>query len=170
MDITLRGVEPDDATAYHRIHSHPDNFCWTLQLPMASVAMWRTKLEQNVQNGNIGFVAEMAGEVVGEMTLFTNLRPRTRHTVSFGISVDRGYVRRGIASQLMKAGIDYAFNWLGARRLELEVFVDNQSAIGLYRKFGFQSEGVQRQAALKNGEYCDVMIMSLLRDERPAGG
>ncbi|PPS58998.1 hypothetical protein CRX72_27765 [Pantoea sp. BRM17] len=65
-------------------------------------------------------VAELDGQLVGELTLFTEQRLRTRHSLSFGISVDPAFAGRGIGEQLIRTGLDYAFNWMGIIRVELE--------------------------------------------------
>jgi len=46
------------------------------------------------------------------------------------------------------------------QRIELEVFVDNEAAIGLYRKFGFVVEGTLRRYAFRDGKYVDVLAMA----------
>jgi putative acetyltransferase len=51
---------------------------------------------------------------------------------------------KGVGSALMRAALDLADNWLGLRRLELNVHADNERAIALYRKFGFEIEGTHR--------------------------
>jgi ribosomal-protein-alanine N-acetyltransferase len=48
--------------------------------------------------------------------------------------------RAGIGRHLLTAAIQ-AMATAGARKLFLEVAVDNQAAIGLYRAFGFSEEG-----------------------------
>nr|WP_280176104.1 GNAT family N-acetyltransferase [Xenorhabdus budapestensis] len=106
----------------------------------------------------------MDGKVVGTIGLFTYVNPRRRHVVGIGIGIDAGYSGRGIRSKMMKFAIDYAFNWLACTRIELEVFTDNEKVIELYTKFGFEMEGIQRKAAFKNGQYCDVMAMSLINN------
>ncbi|ATA21626.1 putative acetyltransferase [Gibbsiella quercinecans] len=163
MEIVIRGSEPEDAQSYQRIYSDPTVYANTLQLPYPSVAYWRNKLAQNESIGRVSFVAEVEGRVVGDITLFTTNNPRIRHVVGLGIGVDPAFAGRGVGSKLLATGIDYAFNWLAAVRMELEVFTDNERAIGLYRKFGFAAEGVQRQAAFRNGQYCDVMLMAKLK-------
>ena len=52
------------------------------------------------------------------------------------VSVMKDYMGRGIASELMKMCIGYAKE-TDFRRIQLEVYKDNSSAIHLYRKFGF---------------------------------
>lgn len=56
--------------------------------------------------------------------------------------------------------LSYAFDWLAARKIELEVFHDNEVAIGLYKKFGFQQAGIRRGAAFRHGRYEDVLLMA----------
>jgi putative acetyltransferase len=43
------------------------------------------------------------------------------------------------------------------------VRVDNLVAKALYERFGFEHEGVRRNASLINGEYRDAYAMALLK-------
>ncbi|PHM69267.1 GNAT family N-acetyltransferase [Xenorhabdus kozodoii] len=162
MEIIIRAIEPEDAEHYQRIFSHPDVYSNTLQRPCPSNEMWRERLKLNTQEGGIDFVAEVDGKVVGTIGLFTYTNPRRRHTVNIGLGVDATYFGKGVGSKLVAFVIDYAFNWLGCIRIELEVFVDNEKAIALYKKFGFEVEGIQRMQSFRNGQYCDVMGMALI--------
>jgi putative acetyltransferase len=163
MDLIIRGREPGDAAAYQRLYSHPDVYRWTTQLPFPSVTTWQKKFEKMDEMGYIAFVAEIDGAMVGELTLFVEQRPRTRHSISFGISVDPAFGGRGIGEKLIRNAIDYAYNWLGMVRIELEVFHDNERALRLYQKLGFEREGVKRKACLRDGEFHDIVLMAQLR-------
>lgn len=165
MSVNIRAVTREDAARLAEIYSQPATQQNTLQLPCPSVELWEQKIINYPNLGHIGFVAELDGLVVGNITLFTQKVVRLRHVVSFGITVDSHYTRRGIARQLIDFGLDYAFNWLAAQRVELSVFTDNQAAIALYQHLGFVVEGTQRQAALKNGRYQDTIMMSKLASE-----
>ncbi|SFO02612.1 GNAT family N-acetyltransferase [Xenorhabdus japonica] len=162
MEIIIRATEPEDAEHYQRIFSHPEVYSNTLQRPCPSHEMWRERLKLNREQGHIAFVAEVNGKVVGTIELFTHANPRRRHAVGIGIGVDADYSGKGVGSKLMAFVIDYAFNWLGCIRIELEVFADNEKAIALYKKFGFEVEGIRRMQSLRNGQYCDVMGMALI--------
>ncbi|MBC8950197.1 MULTISPECIES: GNAT family N-acetyltransferase [Xenorhabdus] len=162
MEIIIRATEPEDAEHYQRIFSHPDVYFNTLQRPCPSHEMWRERLKLKKTQGHIDFVAEVNGKVVGTIALFTYANPRLRHVVGLGIGVDAAYFGKGVGSKLMAFTIDYAFNWLGCIRIELEVFTDNEKAIALYKKFGFEAEGIRRMQSFRNGQYCDVMGMALI--------
>ena len=48
-------------------------------------------------------------------------------------------------------------------RVELEVYADNERAIALYEKMGFQREGLRRMATVRRGRYIDEYSMARLR-------
>lgn len=63
----------------------------------------------------------------------------------------------------MAAALDVADNWWQVTRIHLEVYTDNDPAVALYRKFGFEIEGTLRQDAFRNGELVDTHVMARLR-------
>ncbi|HEX3053108.1 MAG TPA: GNAT family N-acetyltransferase, partial [Aggregatilineaceae bacterium] len=70
-----------------------------------------------------------------------------------------------IGSALLMAAIDLAENWLNLSRIELEVFVDNEPALKLYRKFGFEIEGMLKDFAFRDGKYVDTYAMARIKGE-----
>ncbi len=114
--------------------------------------------------GQYSLVALVAGEVVGQLGLFTNpANPRRRHAGHLGMAVRDDWQGKGIGSALMRETLVLADNWLNLTRIELEVFVDNAQAIALYAKFGFEREGVQRAFAFRDGDYVDTALMARIR-------
>ncbi|ACA44019.1 GNAT family N-acetyltransferase [Clostridium botulinum] len=109
-------------------------------------------------------VAEIKEEdekkVVGVIGLNINSNPRTKHTASLGMMVHKAYQGNGIGKKLMSEILDLADTWLMLVRIELGVFTDNEKAIKLYEKFGFEIEGTKKYAAIKNGRYADEYIMA----------
>jgi putative acetyltransferase len=165
--ITIRAAEPYDAEALRRVWSGPRAVAGTLQLPYPSVERWREKLSERPE-GLYSLVACAEGEeeeeVVGSLSLHTYpARPRVRHVGGIGMAVRDDWQGKGVGSALMEAALDLADNWLGLRRVELTVFVDNEPAIALYEKFGFEVEGTQRMHAFRDGEYVDAYVMARLR-------
>jgi putative acetyltransferase len=69
---------------------------------------------------------------------------------------------QGVGSALMSAAIAWARQTGIVSRIELQVYVRNQAAIALYRKFGFEVEGRRRRVVYQNGEYLDDLVMALL--------
>ncbi|MDX7989341.1 GNAT family N-acetyltransferase [Xenorhabdus sp. 12] len=164
MEIIIRAAEIEDAEHCQRIFGQKSVYPNTMQRPCPSLETWRERLKKNKTIGILDFVAEIEGNVVGTIGIFTFENPRRKHVVSFGIGIDENHFGKGVGSKLLEFVIDYAFNWLGTIRIELDVFVDNDRAIALYKKFGFEEEGISRLQALRNGQYCDVLVMALLND------
>lgn len=75
---------------------------------------------------------------------------------------------RGIASEVTRLLVDYAFGTLNLNRVWLRVFADNTPAIRVYEKSGFKLEGVLRQDTFRDGRWVDIHTMAILRDEHAA--
>ncbi|MFU7507526.1 GNAT family N-acetyltransferase [Vibrio cholerae] len=86
--------------------------------------------------------------------------PRRRHVGTFGMGVKDDVQGLGVGSALLKTVIDLAANWLNLNRIALPVYVDNERAINLYKKFGFVIEGESKAYAFRNGSYVDVYHMA----------
>ena len=162
IEIKIRRAELADADALVRIYDSPRVIWGTLQLPYPSAQLWRKRLELNDEH--FLYVASVDNEVVGQIGVQTNpLRPRRKHVASIGMGVRDDWQGKGVGTALMQAAVDVADRWLNVLRLELEVYTDNAPAIRLYKKFGFEIEGTQRQHAFRDGEYVDSYFMARLR-------
>ena len=84
-----------------------------------------------------------------------------------GISVSPSAQGQGIGNALMAAMLDYADNWAQVLRIELTVFSDNERAIRLYERHGFEHEGRHKAYALRNGVYVDALAMARLHPRQP---
>jgi putative acetyltransferase len=162
MTITIRRTEPSDYEAVARVLAGPKAVWGTLQLPMPSVEIWRKRLAEPPA-GLYGLVACVDGEVVGQLGLHTfPENPRRRHVGQIGMAVRDDWQGKGVGTALMQAAVDLADKWLNLERLELDVYIDNERAIGLYKKFGFEIEGTLSRFAFRDGQYVDSYTMARL--------
>lgn len=163
MKITIRRMEPGDFEAVQRIFVGAGMAWGTLQLPFPSVEEWRKRLAEPAE-GLLSLAACVEEEVVGMLGIhmFPD-QPRRRHVGQLGMAVRDDCQGQGVGTALMAAAIDLADNWLNLRRLELEVFVDNEAAMALYKKLGFTIEGTLADYAFRDGEYVDSHVMARLR-------
>lgn len=159
--IEVRAAELSDVEALTRIYASRNAYAQTLQLPLQSTEVWRKRLATN-DDTHITLVATVAGEVVGNLGLTRFTRPRRAHAGELGMGVRDDRQGKGVGSALLTAALDLADNWLGLRRIELTVHADNEPAIALYRKFGFELEGTHRAYAIRNGAYVDSLSMARL--------
>jgi len=128
--------------------------------------------------GEPGFwVYEQDGKVVGYIlvgikipTLWQRLEKRTRALVGqrvdleeraghiMNLAIDPTFRRRGLGSLLLQEGLRY-LEELGVDGVELEVRVNNDSAIRLYEKYGFQVKERYRHY-YGNGDDAYLMVRS----------
>jgi L-phenylalanine/L-methionine N-acetyltransferase len=170
VNIEYRRATANDAEGMAKLFSDPDVIAGTLQLPMPSADYWRKRLEpQATDQSQIHIVAIAEGVLIGSAGLHpVSGSLRTRHVMGLGIGVSRAWWGKGIGTELMRRLFDWADNWAGILRIELGVYSDNERAIGLYERFGFVREGVQRAFALRDGQYVDSVMMARLHPNPPA--
>ncbi len=121
---------------------------------------------ENIRSGNPQFVAVVDGLVVGWCDVVRSPREIARHCGTLGVALIPEYRRAGLGRRLMQAAIAAAW----ARqftRIELTVREDNAIAIALYKRLGFELEGLRRNAYRVDGRYENVLSMALLKDNAP---
>ncbi|WP_077037213.1 GNAT family N-acetyltransferase [Pelomonas sp. KK5] len=170
MTLTLRRALATDAAALALHMSDEAVFGNVLQLPHPSEELWRQRIQDNNAAGSthLMLVAERDDELVG----CAGLHPvgpalRRRHAMTLGISVSPHAQGQGIGRALMEALIDYADRWGQVLRIELTVYADNERAIRLYERCGFEREGRLRGYALRDGRYEDCLTMARLHPQPP---
>lgn len=107
-------------------------------------------------------VAELDGDVVGAV----GIRPgrfgrKDQHLCHLGMWVVPGARGIGVGTALLKAALAVAQD-KDFTKVVVEVFASNALAIGLYRKFGFETEGRQRrQFVLPGLGQVDNLLMAV---------
>lgn len=162
-DIEIRRATPFDAKAIHRLMNAEEVSYFYGTSPYSSLREWQVYLERCSENNCDIFVADSAGVARGLIVVSGRKEISCKHTAMLSLAVSPDVPRQGTGRALMTAAISYAFDWLNASRIELEVMHDNQKAINLYMSCGFEKEGLKRQALYRKGAYCDVLMMALLR-------
>lgn len=163
MNITIRAAEPADYDAFRETTSQPKAIRGTMQLPFPSAEMWKKRLAEYPEGDHL-LVAEVDGKVVGNISLHAaGKAARRRHAAAMGMIVHDAYHGKGIGTALMTAVLNLADNWLQYSRVELTVFSDNEAAIALYKKFGFEIEGTFKQYVFRDGVLADVYAMARLK-------
>ena len=163
MNYTIRPMELGDAPGFNALRRMPGVFENTLGLPSERVQHSIDGFQRFGPDDHI-FVAVLDdGTVIGSAGLQVCTNPRMRHVGTLGMLVHTEFQNQGIGTALMRTVLELADNWLMLVRVELEVYADNQRAVRLYEKFGFETEGRKREASVKNGAYVDLLVMARLR-------
>ena len=167
MEYTIRPIEPRDAEGFSALRRTPGVFENMLGIPSE-------RTQRNIDGirslgpDDHNFVAvtgdgDGSERVIGMAKLKVFANPRMRHVGQLALMVHPDMQGMGVGSALMAALLDLADNWLMLVRLELEVFTDNERAIRLYEKLGFEREGLKRMSAVRGGRYVDEYVMARIR-------
>jgi RimJ/RimL family protein N-acetyltransferase len=112
----------------------------------------------------VTLLAEVDGQLVGDLGI--EIRRGVGH---LGMVVDERWRGHGVGSTLMESCINWAKEH-AAHKVSLEVWPHNIAAIGLYRKFGFEHEGLQRRHYRRGGgQLWDAITMGLVLDSNSPG-
>ena len=166
MNIIYREAEPSDAGKFLEyskiVGSETDNLTFGaegLSLTISQEADFIRKFAGNP--GSIMLVAFDEGELIGTGAVsVVSGKPRFAHRREIAISVRKDYWGKGIGTGLMNLLLDFAKK-SGAEVLELEVRSDNEAAIALYKKFGFEKAGQNEKFFKINGEFFSADYMNL---------
>lgn len=173
MEFAIRPVKTGDGEGINALRRMPGVFENILGIPSERIDH-NEKFIANLDTNTHQFVAISKDQhgnetIIGFAGLTVYPNPRLRHSAGIGIMVHKDYHNKGVGSALMKTLIDIADNWLMLVRVELTVFEDNERAIHLYEKFGFEKEGVKRLAGIRSGRYVNELLMARINSVQGSG-
>jgi len=121
---------------------------------------WLRAVSDGVDPSRLTFAVELraSARLVG-LTNLTRI-DRRGGTAYFGVVIgEKDCWGRGLAHETLSLMLRRAVA-LGLRKVLLEVAGDNPRAIALYRRAGFETEGVLRRQLRRGPECVDVLIMA----------
>lgn len=86
-------------------------------------------------------------------------------SVCFGLDIAVKFRGNGYAKNIYKYFMDFYFLNLYMHRIYLSVIDCNDIAKNLYTSLGFVEEGRMREALYRNGQFNDLIYMSILKQE-----
>src|SRR5918992_854026 len=86
-------------------------------------------------------------------------------TAEWGFALGSAFWGTGIFLDGARMVVDFAFEVVGAHRLEARAAVANGRGNGALRKVGAVQEGVLRKSFLRNGEYLDQTLWTILDED-----
>lgn len=167
--ITIRPLRLTDAEDIHELMHMPNVLWGSSRLPSTTAEEWRIISEQWIHDERTHvFVADIQNKVVGMVSVRVG-QGRMKHVGDLAMAVHDKHQGQGIGKMLMLTAIDLADNWLNLVRLSLEVYIDNERALRLYKNFDFEIEGRIRACSYRNGKYVDGYLMGRLRPQGQNG-
>ena len=108
---------------------------------------------------NLFLVAEVHNQIVGFSRCEGSNLKRLSHKVEFGVCILREFWGYGIGKSLLQQSIQWA-NENEVKKISLQVLGTNEKAIQLYKKLGFEVEGIlKHDKRLPDGKYYNTVVM-----------
>jgi len=147
--VSVRPMRPEDIAAVYAIEQRIFPIPW----PLSS---YHFEIQNPVAHKWVAEIENEIGEAVIAGMIIVWLLVDEAHIGNIG--VDRPFRRRGIGCRLLQTALLDLVR-LGAVKATLEVRESNQSARGLYHRFGFIPAGRRKAYYIDNRE--DALILSL---------
>ena len=165
--VLLRPVTREDIPIQHEFYQNIEMFTLNAGLPhvypIESAEEWYELCTKRDENANF-LAIELNGKYIGFCSLKHNKHFPGCYYYGLTIGNPKNW-GKGYGSEVTKLMNDFAFQYLGARRVGLGTNSKNERAIKCFLSCGFKEEGRQRQIQWINGSYADYVNMGILRKE-----
>ncbi len=104
-----------------------------------------------------------SGDLVG-MTGLEAISSVNRDAV-VPVFVDKSIRRHGVAVRSVALMLDFAFRQLGLNRITSYYRADNHSSRDLIQRIGCEIEGTMRQAWFADGQFHDMVVVGMLKQD-----
>ncbi len=161
---TLRALEERDVEPLRAWRNHPDLFGLHFShLPLSDIEQ-KNWYQSYDGSGTIAYIIETKDGASVGYVIVKDIDHKNRQC-EIGIHLDPAHQGKGYGKDAFLALVRFCFAELNMHRVYLQVFAFNERAAGLYRKLGFVEEGRLRECFFTQGEYHDIIVMSLLESE-----
>jgi ribosomal protein S18 acetylase RimI-like enzyme len=171
MQITYRKLKSTEAQDFRRVRleclqTFPESFGTLYEDEIVKAKLYFEELIEQDSSADVIFFGAFAGDdLIGIAGFVRGDRTKTRHRgeiVSMYVNPDfHGQkVGENLLCQLLKA----VFELDGVEQIHLTVVADNDSAVRLYERIGFETFGVQENYFKSGEKYWNQNFMQLMKE------
>lgn len=163
--ITLRPVVPDDSQKLFRWRNLPEiakNMHTDHEITQEEHDAWFAAAIVNKSRKY--WIITRNGVDIGLVNIY-DISPENKRcywAIYVGETNERGVGTGAFVEVLL---LDHVFLDLGFHKLCCEVLTQNERGVRQHQKYGFVVEGVYREHIFKDGRYCDVSFLAMLRQD-----
>jgi len=114
-----------------------------------------------VQQNTIILLVTLNEQIISIASIHSSQAARTKHVGTIGIVIKKEYWGLQLGNSLMEYLIEWAKQNNITRKIQLTCNEDNTKAIRLYKKLGFEIEGIIKEDTFIDGRYNHTVIMGL---------
>ena len=169
LNYTIRSAKEDDAKILSEVRLQIDGETENMDREQGEAYIDEAGFKQLIKEDteksrNLFLVCEANEEIVGFSRCEGNELKRMAHKLEFGVCVLKDFWGYGIGTNLLKESIKWA-DTNEIKKMTLNVLETNEKAILLYKKLGFEQEGVlKNDKLLSDGNYYHTVVMGRFND------
>jgi RimJ/RimL family protein N-acetyltransferase len=165
--IKLSPLSPENLTPFYQWIRDEEAIIYSLSIFQGmktdqQITDWYTQSINDSRNSNHGIFVDGVFVGYAGMSSISNINKSGEYFIFIG---DKNYWGKGIGTEVTRKIVKMGFEELGLNRIMLSVSVPNVAGVKAYERAGFVIEGRFREAALRNGEFHDKFVMSILKSE-----
>ena len=163
--MTMKGAQ--DIFEYSRDPEVARHVLWTAQKHISEAkeyVRYMTKRYRDDLPSSWGIIDKESGRLVG--TIGYMAFSEENASVEIGYSLARWLWGKGMATEALRAVIDYTFEAMDINRIEAQHELTNPSSGRVMEKCGMKKEGILRQRLYNKGKFVDVALYSILREDK----
>ena len=166
--VTLRELRTSDALSLFALLT-TEEVSRFISPPPSTVKGFEGFIAWTLRQRTIGCYACFAVTLKGSDTAIGIFQIRETEpgfgTAEWGFAIGSPYWGTGIFKEGAQLVITFAFETIGVHRLEARAAVKNGRGNGALKKLGAVQEGILRKSFLRNGEYLDQVLWSILDED-----
>jgi RimJ/RimL family protein N-acetyltransferase len=163
--VRLRPVEEGDLDQLARWRNDPRNLQYYFSPFLVNLGAQKKWYEDLLSNPNkVLFIVETLDGLMVGMIGVDHIDWLNQRCEGGPIVIDPDQRSHGYAEEALELLLEYTFNELNLHRFYVYSYSFNP-VIEFMKWFGFMEEGILRKAAFTGGEFHDVVLMALLRED-----
>jgi len=167
--LTLRALALDDANVLLPLVGEKEIAATTLSIPhpypAEEAAKWITKTIEKYEEGvaaAFAIILKETGKIVGSISIWMDHK---HNNAELGYWIGKPYWNNGYATEAGKAILNYGFKDRDLNRIHAHHMIKNPQSGKVMQNMGMAYEGTLRQHVMKDGEYQDLAIYAITKDQ-----
>jgi RimJ/RimL family protein N-acetyltransferase len=160
-NVNLRLEEKEDMKLVAEWLNNPDYWGEYLPLKQQSRTEIEKQYESQLQESKWFIIEKKDGSKIGSIGYFL----ATGNLLEIGYSLIPSERGKGHCTEAAKILVDYLFLSKSIIRIQSHTDVRNMASQKVLEKTGFKKEGIVRKSLFARGEWRDMILYSILREE-----
>ncbi|WP_167628715.1 GNAT family N-acetyltransferase [Listeria valentina] len=158
----IRALEENDLNHIHELNNKLNVMAYWFEEPYESLSELKSLYQKHIYDeSERRFVIIKEGQFAGIIELVEI--DYIHRNCEIQVIVKEEFQGEGLAQGAMEKGINYAFQILNLHKVFLYVDTENEGAVHIYKKLGFEIEGTMVEQFYMRGEYKDCYFMGLFK-------